>query len=434
MTDILVLSVGNSPEPLIQCITRMRPERAVFLCSEDTQAQVNQITSSVRLPSFDAGRDLEVLHQGGADGNEIDQLHAVYSRCRALFNRLRHEDPGARIAVDYTGGTKTMATGLGLAAVDDGKVELFVTTIERRQAGSSSVAGNSKPVPVDSGAIQLQRLLADGLDPLLQRHDYAAAQTAVSAVLRKRQQESASATLQKLEDLLLALDAWDRWDLERAQSLLKDHGSDPLIREGLLFPLQRVMQSRDLLLTPATPAKAALKKGSIHGLEAVEDLLLNAQRRSAQERYDDAVGRLYRSMELTVQLLLAIDHGGIRTGDLDLQLLPEDLRATYEAKRAGPKNSIQLGLTDSFDLLAALGHPVGQKWQTQRASFVNALQTRNHSLLAHGFTPVSFSNWQQLDQQLGAFLREVLAERRGELKAMKQLPAEIRELGVSPPH
>jgi CRISPR-associated protein (TIGR02710 family) len=434
MTDILVLSVGNSPEPLIQCISRMRPERAVFLCSEDTQAQVSHITSSVRLPSFDAGRDLEVLHQRGAEGNEIDQLHTVYSRCRALLDRLRHECPGARIAVDYTGGTKTMATGLGLAAVDDGKVELFLTTIERRQAGSSSVAGNSKPIQVDSGAIQVQRLLADGLNPLLNRHDYAAAQTAISAVLRMRQQESTNAALQKLEDLLLALDAWDRWDLERAQSLLKDHGSDPHLREALLFPLQRVMQSRDLLLNPASPAKAALKKGAIHGLEAVEDLLLNAQRRAAQERYDDAVGRLYRSMELTVQLLLVMDHGGIRTGDLDVQLLPEDLRATYEPKRSGPKNTIQLGLADSYDLLAALGHPVGQLWAKQRAPFVDALKTRNHSLLAHGFTPVSFSDWQQLDQQLGGFLRGVVAGREGGLQTLKQLPATVAELEMAPKH
>jgi hypothetical protein len=32
-----------------------------------------------------------------------------------------------------------------------------------------------------------------------------------------------------------------------------------------------------------------------HGYEIVEDLLLNAERRAMQDRYDDAVGRLYRA-------------------------------------------------------------------------------------------------------------------------------------------
>jgi hypothetical protein len=41
-----------------------------------------------------------------------------------------------------------------------------------------------------------------------------------------------------------------------------------------------------------------------HGYEIVEDLLLNAERRAMQDRYDDAVGRLYRALELLVQIRL----------------------------------------------------------------------------------------------------------------------------------
>ena len=58
-----------------------------------------------------------------------------------------------------------------------------------------------------------------------------------------------------------------------------------------------------------------------HGLEAVEDLLRNAERRASQQRYDHAVGRFYRAMELTEQLLLKqgvckqVGKQGIETGN-----------------------------------------------------------------------------------------------------------------------
>lgn len=443
MTDILLLSVGQSPEPLIQSITRIRPDRVVFLCSQDTKSQIETITSRVRIPSFQPERDVEVLRQVAGASNEIDQLHVVYGRCRALLKRLRLEAPGGRIAVDYTGGTKTMATGLGLAAIDDGRVDLFLTTTERRQTGASSIAGNSRPIPVESGAIQFQRLLADGLTPLLERHDYAAAQAAVSAVLRLPQAEGTSSTLRRLDDLMLALDAWDRWDLERAESLLKEHASDRGIRDRFLFSLQRVLRSRDLMLMPQKgdskevreavekrrkQAEAALSKGTIHGLEAVEDLLLNAERRAHQERYDDAVGRLYRSMELTAQLLLLIDHGGIRTGNLDVELLPAKLRAAYEARRDQEKGTIHLALQNAFDLLAELAHPAGKIWEESRSRFVNALSVRNFSLLAHGFDPVGYAEWQELNRLFSGFIQSLLEQRRGKLPALVQLPRGLQEL------
>ncbi|MDB9309098.1 hypothetical protein PN471_10700 [Aphanizomenon sp. CS-733/32] len=49
-----------------------------------------------------------------------------------------------------------------------------------------------------------------------------------------------------------------------------------------------------------------------HGYEIVQDLILNAERRATQQRYDDAVGRLYRALELLAQirLLKAFDNDG----------------------------------------------------------------------------------------------------------------------------
>ena len=251
---------------------------------------------------------------------------------------------------------------------------------------------------------------------------------------QRRRQSGSSSLLRRLEDQLLAFDAWDRWDLDRAQSLLRDHAREAALRKRFLFPIQRVIRSCDLLNqdNQTDKVRKVIKEGKIHGFEAVEDLLLNASRRASQERYDDAVGRLYRSMELTAQLLLLLDHGGIRTGNVQLELLPEDLRTAYGKRRNQEKNKILLGLTDSFDLLADLGDPVGQEWQVRRNEIVNALQARNHSLLAHGFQPVTYTEWKQLDGVLGGFLRSVLDQRRGELAPLEQLPTTLEGMALSP--
>ena len=63
MTDILVLSVGTTTEPLKQCIARIRPRRVVFICSQDTRNLVDEIHGNVRIEDFDPTRDVEVLSQ-----------------------------------------------------------------------------------------------------------------------------------------------------------------------------------------------------------------------------------------------------------------------------------------------------------------------------------------------------------------------------------
>jgi CRISPR-associated protein (TIGR02710 family) len=187
-----------------------------------------------------------------------------------------------------------------------------------------------------------------------------------------------------------------------------------------------------------------------HGLESVEDLLRNAERRAAQERYDDAVGRLYRAMELTEQLLLKIGVSdqvgpdGILTGAVDLGRLPEAIQSDWQAKAAKvnageesdkPK-SLKIALADGFDLLADLGHPTGLEWRKRRSELVNAISTRNSSLFAHGFTPIDYSGWREIYNRLGGFLQAAIQRQSenhgtrngGEVRALPQLPTSLADL------
>ena len=63
MTHILMVSLGNSPEPIVNCINSLRPDRVVFFCSESSKKYVPEIVQSVLLRSFDQKHDLVVLRQ-----------------------------------------------------------------------------------------------------------------------------------------------------------------------------------------------------------------------------------------------------------------------------------------------------------------------------------------------------------------------------------
>ncbi|MBM5797033.1 MAG: TIGR02710 family CRISPR-associated protein [Cyanobacteria bacterium K_Offshore_0m_m2_072] len=452
MSTVLIVTLGTSPEPIINCISSLRPDRVVFLCSNESQKLVEVVLSKVPLPDFQTERDVVVLQQrlsgktNNALENELDQLDRVYLRTLELLTHVREQDPHCRIIADYTGGTKTMTTGLAMAAIDDSDVVLHLT-VSDRSGGQASLGGYSAPVAVSTAAIHACRLRERELPALLKRYDYEAARQAVRRVRAITGPDPGTLQwLQKLEALLVGLDAWDRFDHRHAYEVLQGL-CDRRLNETLLFPLKRVIGSRRQLDTEAEAQRWPQMKG--HGLEAIEDLLRNAERRAAQERYDDAVGRLYRAMELTEQLLLKVGvcdqvgAEGILTGGVDLERLPATIQSNWRNKASRSQSDpglakgkvLKIGLAEGFDLLGDLGHPTGHEWVKRRSELVNAIKIRNDSLFAHGFRPIGYSGWRELNAQLGGFLKSAVQQHRkskgsrsGDAEPIPQLPNSLANL------
>lgn len=167
--------------------------------------------------------------------------------------------------------------------------------------------------------------------------------------------------------------------------------------------LKKVIVSRVEIDEQFTAADG--KKG--HGYEIVQDLLLNAERHAVQERYDDSVGRLYRALELLAQIGLyhALD---IKTGDVDLQKLPEFLRTDPLVRPNDGK--VQLALTQSYTLLRKIpDEPLGKAYQQQAAKIKNALRIRNYSLFAHGFQPITKTDYQEFSAVVVNFIPTSIA-------------------------
>jgi CRISPR-associated protein (TIGR02710 family) len=131
------------------------------------------------------------------------------------------------------------------------------------------------------------------------------------------------------------------------------------------------------------------------------DLLNNAKRRIEGERFDDALARLYRVVELLSQVLLLswnIDdiEGKIQFTELK-RLLRDKKEISLYARRADRKGIIRIGLRSKFMLLDDLGMRGAAAYYQQLEPL---LRIRNDSILAHGLSPVPGDVARQMWQEV----------------------------------
>lgn len=420
MQKILMLTVGGSHQPVVTAISSLQPDRVVFICSSGSKGSESQVIGQGtpceirrgtevldRLPNiptqlglsdrFDPNHDLILIQ-------EPDDLSECYLKASSGIQNIQRESPDAQIMADYTGGTKSMSVGLAMAALDY-RLTLFLTTSNRTNIikvdrGELTAQATVAPVVV-------QRTIEQFLPVVLKQYNYPAAIAELKRLLPSMALPSEiKRRIQDLYACCSGLDAWDRFEHKEALQLLEPQMKRPEIQPLGIF-LRRVISSRGQIDVDKTFDASSGTKG--HGYEIVQDLLLNAERRATQERYDDAVGRLYRALELLVQIRLLQSYC-IRTGDVDIQQLPESLREEYEKMRSPIRGKILLGLRNSYELLSKLpDDPLGRLYQENATRIINALETRNNSLFAHGFKPITGSDYQKVSEVIVNFIQAGIA-------------------------
>lgn len=418
MSSILFVTVGGSHQPIVTAIKSLEPDRVIFICSTGARGSEAQIIGEgspcelrrgsevvEKLPNiptqmqlgerFQVERDLVLLQNP-------DDLSECYGLITDKIRRIRQETSNVSLFADYTGGTKTMSLALGLAAIDYG-VQLFLTTAATRENLIRVERGEStERAPISF--LTVERTLSQTLPMLLQQYNYPAAIAELRNLLQSLElPPEQKRRIRELRDCCAGLDAWDRFDHAEAWDLLQPQMKR--IQQLGLF-LKRVMSSRAAIDESFMPVDSIPG----HGYEIVEDLLLNAERRAQQQRYDDAVGRIYRALELLAQIRLWQTYG-IRTGDVDLAKLPESLREEYASRCSSANGKIQLALRNSYHLLTQLPDDrLGQLYQQKENTIFDTVQIRNYSLFAHGFQPITSGDYQRFKSDIVDFIQSGITE------------------------
>jgi CRISPR-associated protein (TIGR02710 family) len=143
----------------------------------------------------------------------------------------------------------------------------------------------------------------------------------------------------------------------------------------------------------------------------VADLVANSRRRAIQEKYDDAVARLYRAMEMAGQVAFESRFDQPNT-DVPADIIPDVLRSEFVHRYAkGPKKLLQLPATATFRVLKEVGDPLGVGFFDNQRDIDALLSSRNLSILAHGQAPVKKETYERFVKLVTElFVEEPMAE------------------------
>jgi len=407
---VLICTVGGSYQPIVTAIETLEPDYIFFVCTQGPQGSEYQITGKGKiikassdqkstLPNIPTQKGLqadcyELVHV------EADNLDSTYNTLYKTIDSLDTRFPGAELIADYTGGTKGMSVALVLAALEH---DLSLHLVTGPRPDLVKVADNTQwGVPVDYESIRMRREIRLGL-AAWEQYGYSQAVETLKNIKR-----TSNPVLQKHHLMALnlskAFDHWDRFDHAAAYGILSSCAED-VGRE-----YSNYLRILGLFMKGGPAREPAL----------ICDLWLNALRRAAQGRYDDAVSRAYRVLEWVAQWLL-LDRCKVDTCNLPKDFIPDTIGII-----PNHKNRLQAPLFLAWQLVEAKTDTnMAQFFRENKKNFQKKLEIRNESILAHGFTPVDFNRWSEIlewmdNGVLPAFLKDA---RHTGLKMPAQLPS-----------
>lgn len=304
---------------------------------------------------------------------ELIEINDFNSCFKKMEEKLLSYNNEYDIRIDYTSGTKTMTmTAAILSTVyrkelllvdgDRGKDNLVISGTERRKSQSlykvydnvnlKYIKKSFSDCRFKSAEILLKKMV------ILENEDY-------------------------YENLIKCYENFDLFNHTEALNLFPKHYSE-------IFPeISNQMKLNEKALNIIN-----LKEKVVDGKTKPEhkfrcyyilaDLLNNAFRRAYEGKYDDAIARLYRSLELIGQIKLKKGYK-IITSKLDFdELRKKKIKDKNYLFNLEQNNKNKIGLRENFNLLYQLDNPIGIEFKDIEKGVNDKLSLRNDSILAHG--------------------------------------------------
>ena len=424
----LILSCGGSPEPLKYCINRFQPDFIYFLCSENSIDVALDITE-----------ELEIKQDQFAIKNVLnyESLDESFAKSREIIKELQknYDD----IQIDFTGGTKPMVSGLVLAAVGEECSYTYVGSIneESRDKNGMGIVKNgfekikSQKDPYDVYAVME---FEKGMD-FFDKYQFSASKTNFALASEKLE----SPDLRELAAFYVSIvEIYSKWD--KFENLL--YKSKPL-NSALRDIIYKINSSTNIkkYLTENFPNFILQIENNLEFLNLkiyrkgtmkidkvkyyLPDLLNNASRRIEEGKYDDAVARLYRAIELIAQIKLAeeklIDKNSLDNKKFKINMLQLNERFDFdidekicqmpEYREAADNNKKNFGipLKKSYEILECLNSDFASKYLNDK-DIKNNLNSRNGSILAHGLNAIDKTTALNLYNQVFSYAKQAFGD------------------------
>ncbi|WP_295592629.1 TIGR02710 family CRISPR-associated CARF protein [uncultured Methanobrevibacter sp.] len=133
-------------------------------------------------------------------------------------------------------------------------------------------------------------------------------------------------------------------------------------------------------------------------------ILNNARRRFDENKFDDAIARLYRSLELVAQIQLYNKYG-IITENVDIDILRRDKINSKFINRVKKRKFKRIALKEDYELLLYYGDELGKLYYKNKDEMMELSNYRNDSILAHGLVSLDDKKFDKLNKKVFEFAR-----------------------------
>ena len=371
--------VRNLAHGLLSSIEIYNPDKIVFFGSEESIETVESLKEQYYEKK---GKELENCEFVGL--KDIDDFYECYTK---IEEKIKEEEKeGNEIIIDYTSGTKTMTTSAAICAM----------LYQKKLSLVAGKRGENGVVTPDTEAARVQNLFAAYDKYLLDRAKEAFNSYRFGEAMGYLDRIVALEDKEEYKKLVKAYDLWDKFEHEKAfQMLAGVKARETAYNKSFLGRLMNAREKQDFILV---------------------DLMNNARRRMEEGKYDDAVARLYRIIELIGQSVLRTRYE-INSSDVDvwqletLGKLEKNTIEKYEKLR-DEEGKIKLPLRKDFELLQDLGDEVGKKFLEDK-KMQDLLSKRNNSILAHGLVPVKREDAERMFESVREYVELVVEDAKG---------------------
>lgn len=367
-TGVRADSVESIVHGLLYSIRNNNPNKIFFVISEESQkTTLPGVLKAIEQP-------YEIISLP-----DTDDVNKIYE-CLSFKYKDIKKDFG-NITVDYTSGTKAMSAALAiLGSLQEANTLSYISG--KRHQGIV-VKGTEKLLVLQPYQILIEKKFNEAVS-FFNKCQFDTSLLVVTQIEQAVPDPALLANLLPFKSVILAYSAWDTFNHREALDKLKD-----------------------VKLPDFDASKAFL--GKLCHAEAKEpyyiaDLINNARRRGdIEQKYDDAVARLYRTMELIAQYRLK-GYGIEDTSNVPADKIPPAL--ARDSKTTSGK--IKIGLEKDYLVLDAKDDDLGREFVADN-KLKGLLRKRNSSILAHGIKPVRKEVYQQLSEKVLDFASLIIA-------------------------
>ena len=362
---------------MYRSIDSKNPDRVILFGSEESKYTVEALKEE-----YLKEKDRELDYYEFIQVDEIDSFKKYFTAIKNVVTELESE---YKIIIDYTYGTKTMTMSAAMVSMLFGKELIFITG-ERKDG---IVVKGTEEVKNQNLFSIYDEFTLENIENAFNANRFETALNLLSNIVDPNIDKVAYYKL---------IQSYSHFDNVNYEEAFKYFDVD-LFREVWPHLAQDFAKNR-LALTNLN--KKSDKKKDYYLLAS---MINNARRRYEEHKYDDAIARLYRSLELIGQIYLkkyGLDSSNIDISSLKDRRVSSELIDELEKLRTDGK--IKIGLIKDFEVVSQINPQIGDFYAENGNWMKNIVTFRNNSILAHGMEAKTAEEYEEFKDFIYALI------------------------------